>query len=294
MLEKVLGKRRQRPVKNFWHLILAMAMILAVVPPVFSANLKRTPLSSTYVTSGFGMRTHPITGKHSFHNGVDLGARLNQSVTALYDGIVRQAGWRGLLGNAVEIFHPKLNLLTIYGHLNTVSVSKGQKVKAGKTIGGAGTTGRSTGVHLHVTMKNAKTGAAVNPLTVMRGGTAIALANSKIAAPAVKARKASAAKALVAMKPKVKPVDYKAMLAKAEQKLKAEQSKLDEIEAAIATAKKNADTFEMLYNEGAVSRNDFESKAAALKIAQGSLSTLEGRISTIAAEAKSLKAKANS
>jgi hypothetical protein len=275
-------------VKRFWHLILAMTMILVVVPPVFSASLKRAPLTGTYVTSGFGMRTHPITGKHSFHNGVDLGASLNQSVTALYDGVVKQAGWRGLLGNAVEIFHPKLNLLTIYGHLNSVSVTKGQKVKAGKTIGGAGTTGRSTGVHLHVTMKNATTGAPVNPLTVMRGSrpTTI-LANSKVRART--ARAASVIASASAAKPKAKPVDYKGLLAKAQQKLKLEQTKLDDAKTLVAEAQKKADTFEMLYKEGAVSRNDFESKAAALKIAQGTLSTLEGRIATISAETKSLQ-----
>lgn len=266
-------------------------MILAVVPPVFSHSLKRAPLTGTYVTSGFGMRTHPITGTNSFHNGVDLGASLNQSVTALYDGVVKQAGWRGLLGNAVEIFHPKLNLLTIYGHLNSVNVRKGQKVTAGKTIGGAGTTGRSTGVHLHVTMKNATTGAAINPLKVMRGAThtAAALASSTIKPASKKTSKAGST--VRAAKPKVKPVDYKGMLAKAEKQLQVEREKLADVKTLVAQAQKKAETFEMLYKEGVVSRNDFESKAAALKVAQGSLSTLEMRLATISAQTQFLKAK---
>src|SRR5262249_33257607 len=112
-------------------------------------NVVYTPAGMGIVTSKAGFRIHPVTGRGDFHSGVDLGANLNDRVYALLDGIVTRVGWRGNLGVAVEIYHPYPNVRTIYGHLNAYSVLPGQRVQRGRVIGYAGSTGRSTGVHLH-------------------------------------------------------------------------------------------------------------------------------------------------
>jgi len=111
-----------------------------------------TPVGLGIVTSKAGFRIHPITGRGDFHSGVDLAANLNDRVYNLLDGVVLRVGWRGALGVAVEIYHPYPNVRTIYGHLNAFSVAPGQLVTRGQVIGFAGSTGRSTGVHVHFTV----------------------------------------------------------------------------------------------------------------------------------------------
>jgi hypothetical protein len=125
------------------------------------------PLEKIHVTSKFGTRKHPVLKKTAFHGGVDMRARLNDNVKSIADGIVTFSGPRGALGNAVFISHPKLKATSIYGHLNKVVVGKGRKVKAGNVIGYAGTTGRSTGVHLHLTVKDQNTGKSVEPISFL-------------------------------------------------------------------------------------------------------------------------------
>lgn len=105
--------------------------------------------------------------KIAFHSGVDMKAKLNDKVKTVSDGIITFAGPRGALGNAVFISHPKLKATSIYGHLNKVAVKKGKKVSAGAVIGYAGTTGRSTGVHLHLTVKDQTTGKSVEPISFL-------------------------------------------------------------------------------------------------------------------------------
>jgi murein DD-endopeptidase MepM/ murein hydrolase activator NlpD len=112
------------------------------------------PLEAISVMQKFGPRIHPVLKCQSFHNGVDYGAELNDKVLAIADGVVVFAGDHGDLGNAVKIRHPALKVTSIYGHLNEVALRKGKKVRAGDVIGYAGTTGRSTGVHLHLTIKD--------------------------------------------------------------------------------------------------------------------------------------------
>jgi murein DD-endopeptidase MepM/ murein hydrolase activator NlpD len=111
-----------------------------------------TPVGMGIVSSRAGFRLHPVTGKGDFHSGVDLAANLNDKVYNLLDGIVSRVGYRGNLGVAVEIYHPYPNIRTICGHLNGYSVQPGQPVQRGRVIGYAGSTGRSTGVHVHYTV----------------------------------------------------------------------------------------------------------------------------------------------
>lgn len=99
------------------------------------------------VTSGFGWRTNPVTGEWSFHSGTDLGAPYGTPALATSDGVVEFAGWGGGYGNLVEIRHPRAK--SRYAHLAELSVRPGQKVVQGQQVGLVGSTGRSTGPHLH-------------------------------------------------------------------------------------------------------------------------------------------------
>ncbi len=100
------------------------------------------------VTSNFGTRRDPITGGVAFHQGVDIAAAPGQKVRAAADGIVVRAGRIGSLGKAVYIAHG-FGLTTRYGHMSKLAVQAGQRVKRGDVVGYVGSTGRSTGYHLH-------------------------------------------------------------------------------------------------------------------------------------------------
>jgi murein DD-endopeptidase MepM/ murein hydrolase activator NlpD len=113
------------------------------------------PVEDTHVTSHMGYRIHPVTNKKCFHNGTDFSADLNDPVCNLLDGVVVQSGQRGPMGLAVEIFHPSANVRTIIGHLNAYAVKPGQWIQRGRVIGYAGSTGRSTGVHVHYSVRGA-------------------------------------------------------------------------------------------------------------------------------------------
>jgi hypothetical protein len=126
-----------------------------------------TPAGLGVVTSKAGFRIHPVTGKGDFHSGVDLGANLNDKVYALLDGVVTKVGWRGNLGVAVEIYHPYPNVRTICGHLNAYSVMPGEFVRRGRVIGYAGSTGRSTGVHVHYTVIKQDTNEYIEPMSFL-------------------------------------------------------------------------------------------------------------------------------
>jgi murein DD-endopeptidase MepM/ murein hydrolase activator NlpD len=111
------------------------------------------PLSSPApTTSGFGWRTHPITGSRRFHSGVDIGAPMGAPVVAAGTGIIMSAGWLGGYGKAIVIQHNGVQQ-TLYGHLSEVFVQPGQRIEQGTVIGRVGSTGNSTGPHLHYESK---------------------------------------------------------------------------------------------------------------------------------------------
>jgi Peptidase family M23 len=132
------------------------------------ADIVYTPVGLGIVTSKAGFRIHPVTGRGDFHSGVDLAANLNDRVYALLDGVVTRVGWRGALGVAVEIYHPYPNIRTICGHLNAYSVMPGEWVRRERVIGYAGSTGRSTGVHVHYTVIKNDTNQYIEPLAFIR------------------------------------------------------------------------------------------------------------------------------
>jgi murein DD-endopeptidase MepM/ murein hydrolase activator NlpD len=100
------------------------------------------------VTSGFGVRQDPLTGEASNHPGMDFGAPAGTPIRAPARGVVLSAGPRGGYGNAVEIDHGN-GLVTLYGHAAELLVSKGDSVEPGQEIATVGSSGRSTGPHLH-------------------------------------------------------------------------------------------------------------------------------------------------
>lgn len=106
------------------------------------------PIPGVGITSGFGYRTDPITGAQGLHSGIDFGAGCGTPIKAAGSGTILSAGWNGGYGNATIINHGG-GLATLYGHQSQIAVSVGQSVQQGEVIGYVGTTGRSTGCHLH-------------------------------------------------------------------------------------------------------------------------------------------------
>lgn len=111
-----------------------------------------SPLEFSRVSSGFGMRLHPIFRTMRAHNGVDYPAPIGTPVRTVGDGVVEFAGWQNGFGNVVEIRHAG-SKSTVYAHLSRIDVRKGDRVAQGHTIGAVGNTGWSTGPHLHFELK---------------------------------------------------------------------------------------------------------------------------------------------
>lgn len=106
------------------------------------------PLAAAVITSGYGYRVNPVTGQWAMHRGVDLAAAAGTPVTATADGTVALAGWAGSYGILVAIRHGN-GAETRYAHLSALAVGAGERVRKGDVIGYVGSTGRSTGPHLH-------------------------------------------------------------------------------------------------------------------------------------------------
>jgi murein DD-endopeptidase MepM/ murein hydrolase activator NlpD len=115
------------------------------------------------LTSGYGMRFHPVLGYSRMHSGVDFGAAWGSPIYAVSDGMVSWAGPRGGHGNYVRLEHGG-GMGTGYGHMSRIAVAAGGKVSAGQVIGYVGSTGLSTGPHLHYEVY--QSGRTVNPLSV--------------------------------------------------------------------------------------------------------------------------------
>ena len=118
-----------------------MLECIPAIQPVSNKDLKQT-------ASGYGTRIDPIYKTVKFHSGMDFSANVGTPVYATGNGVVRKAGWEGLYGNCIQIDHG-FGYVTRYAHLSKIDVRVGQKVVRGETIGKVGTTGKSTGPHLH-------------------------------------------------------------------------------------------------------------------------------------------------
>ena len=124
-------------------------------------SLLRTPIDAATITSGFGMRMHPILGYTKFHKGVDFGAAQGTPIMAAGDGIIEQRGWVNGYGNFILIKHND-KYETAYGHMSRFgAIPEGGHVKQGQVIGYVGMTGQATGPHLHYEVR--ENGTQVNP-----------------------------------------------------------------------------------------------------------------------------------
>ena len=116
---------------------------LAHIPSVLPIDVK-----DYTVASGYGYRNDPIYGTTKFHEGLDFAAQIGTPVFATADGVVEDAGWKGGYGQCIDLSHG-YNYITRYGHLSEILVEPGKTVKRGEMIGKVGSTGKSTGPHLH-------------------------------------------------------------------------------------------------------------------------------------------------
>lgn len=247
------------------------------------------PLDNMRITSPFGSRMHPILHRVENHPGIDLGATLNDPIHAVFDGVVSSAGWRGGYGNAVEIYHPRLHESTLYGHMNAIEVRAGQQVAEGQIIGLAGTTGLSTGVHLHFgVLRNGEWTDPIAFLDSVQGAPASTAMASAPAPPrsyrpilrrasqrsAVQLALATSASKATRRLSKATDESTARMIQVAAaptlEKPKEEKPKVDTValRGQYTAAAKAAQTWSQLYETGAVSRNDRDAKMAAAESLQ--------------------------
>jgi murein DD-endopeptidase MepM/ murein hydrolase activator NlpD len=155
---------------HFERIELAVAKITRLGKLVHALPIRHPISESTPITSRYGPRRDPFTGRKAMHQGIDFRAVRGTPVLATGAGIVRKAGRQGGYGKMVVIDHGN-GLTTRYGHLHRLSVSAGDTIKAGDKIGSVGSTGRSTGPHLHYEVR--RDGKARNPITFISVGATL-------------------------------------------------------------------------------------------------------------------------
>ncbi|TRW15315.1 M23 family metallopeptidase [Glacieibacterium frigidum] len=136
-----------------WKKLAALETAMAAIPSY-------VPVKSFSTTSTYGVRYDPFTGNTAMHAGLDMAGSHGEPIYAAADGLVTTGGRSGAYGNLVELAHGK-GLATRYGHLSAITVRPGEQVRQGQMIGRMGSTGRSTGTHLHYEIRI--DGRAVNP-----------------------------------------------------------------------------------------------------------------------------------
>lgn len=144
---------QQRSFSSIFSQLEGKRNLLAATPSI-------RPLKG-WVSSRFGYRESPFTGRREFHRGLDIATHAGSPIIAPADGLVTFAGSKGLMGNMVAIEHG-FGMVTRYGHVQKLLKKKGERVKRGETIALVGNTGRSTGPHLHYEVR--LNGVAVNPV----------------------------------------------------------------------------------------------------------------------------------
>jgi murein DD-endopeptidase MepM/ murein hydrolase activator NlpD len=132
-----------------------------------SVPLRKPVAGEIDLSSGFGVRTDPFVGRPAMHTGLDIRGSSGEPVHATANGKFESAGWSGGYGKMVEIDHGN-GFSTRYGHLSEIDVKRGQKVRIGQIVGRVGSTGRSTGPHLHYETRI--DGDAVDPQKFLRAG----------------------------------------------------------------------------------------------------------------------------
>ncbi len=141
----------------------AKSFKIVKVTSIQSASRKSWPVKGA-ISSGYGMRRHPVTRRNSFHNGIDIKARQGTSILSPADGVVVSAGRAGLMGRMVKI-RTRAGKTLYFGHMHKIKCRKGDKIRPGQLIGTVGSSGRATGPHLHFAV--ASSGRYINPLTYL-------------------------------------------------------------------------------------------------------------------------------
>ncbi len=145
----------------------ALGLYRSAIAALEKAPVQRPVASAVSVSSNFGNRRDPFVGRTAFHAGVDFRAPSGTAILAAGSGTVVSAGTMGGYGKMVDIDHGN-GLVTRYAHLNRIEVSEGQTVAGGQRIGASGSTGRSTGPHLHFEVRHG--GSPVNPTRFLEAG----------------------------------------------------------------------------------------------------------------------------
>ena len=155
LLREVLGGLESR-LRSVRKVVERRGELAAATPSLWPAH--------GWVTGYFGQRSDPFTGEAGFHQGIDISTEKGQPVYATADGTIQSASYSGDYGNLIVLRHG-FGLATHYGHLSGYAVRPGQEVKRGEIIGYVGSTGRSTGAHLHYEIL--VNGKVLNPLQLM-------------------------------------------------------------------------------------------------------------------------------
>ncbi|MCS5609561.1 MAG: M23 family metallopeptidase, partial [Candidatus Poribacteria bacterium] len=151
-------------VRIVYDAVLGSLSELEQMPFVLPLRLSSSTRKSYWYSSGFGYRIHPITKSRHFHSGLDVATRLGTPVISAAHGVITKVQRsRSGLGNTIRIKHPVTQMETIYGHLQKFAkgIQKGKKIARGEVIGYVGSSGSSTGTHLHYGVY--VNGKAVNP-----------------------------------------------------------------------------------------------------------------------------------
>ena len=141
--------------------------LLAIYKDALQFIPLKPPMEHYYVSSKYGKRKHPVTGKYRVHHGIDLAGTWQENISVSADGTVVFAGYHGSFGKVIRIKH-SYGIMTTYGHLAKINVKKGDIVNEGQTIGKMGRTGRVDGAHLHYEIS--VNGKSQNPSTFIKIG----------------------------------------------------------------------------------------------------------------------------
>src|SRR5207253_3164734 len=150
------------------RITIARAHVERLTKTLAAMPVRRPVLGEVDLSSGFGTRMDPFTHAPAMHTGLDFRGDTGEPIRATAKGSVTVAGWNGGYGRMVEVDHGN-GLATRYGHLSAIDVQVGQEVKVGQILGRIGSTGRSTGPHLHY--ETLVEGRTVDPQRFLRAGT---------------------------------------------------------------------------------------------------------------------------
>ncbi|MEA2983203.1 MAG: hypothetical protein QOF09_5026 [Alphaproteobacteria bacterium] len=153
--------------RQLYRIHLARANVEKLTRTLGAVPVRKPIMGEIDLSSGFGVRSDPFLGRAAMHTGLDFRSSMGDPVRATANGTVESAGWSGGYGKMVEIDHGN-GFSTRYGHMSEIDVKAGQQIKIGQIIGRVGSTGRSTGPHLHYETRI--DGDAVDPQKFLRAG----------------------------------------------------------------------------------------------------------------------------